>query len=167
MWFVFRHMGSRFCFLFCVIGFAMRGIYVDQLLSFLCAGFKPDKFIIMTNGAHTSIYVLIDVSSFSSPYLHVCSSITNISVAEVRRDALAAVTRIANHVNVPVEIEREKPYRKGVKRLQRSKGDMPVETKNMLERLYEPYNHLLLNLLETNGFDANLTDVRKELFPDK
>ncbi|EGD74796.1 hypothetical protein PTSG_07029 [Salpingoeca rosetta] len=31
-------------------GFAYMGLYADQLFNFLCAGFKPDQFIILTSG---------------------------------------------------------------------------------------------------------------------
>jgi len=131
-----------------IAGIVARGIYVDQLINYLCAGFQPESLLILTQGG--------------LPSLHVRPALTN-GTGELAQDPLATAQRIAAHVGVSGAVEREWPFANDVQRQSRTQGRvMPALVAAMLEELYAPHTHLLMKLLRSNKFNTNVSAIEQE-----
>ncbi|EGD78994.1 hypothetical protein PTSG_01965 [Salpingoeca rosetta] len=116
-------------------GHVHRSIYVDQLINFLCAGFRPDQFIVVTT---------TELKADAEGVLH------RIATALDRPSQLAAQAR--------------KRVLSGIHaNMHRHSHTMPDAMERELQEFFQPYNQRLLDVLDFYGFVFNRTAMIHEL----
>ena len=116
-------------------GHVYRGMYVDQLANYLCAGFEPEQFIVLAASElfHDPEHVLETVAHRMGRELHLSPS-------------------ALEHIH------------SGIKIGARSQGHtMSSQLRRQLHALFEPYSFRLIHLLDAFGFQYNRTAMLSEL----
>lgn len=106
-------------------GVILRGIYVDSIKNFLCAGFKPEQFLIITN---------------KELYDDQMGALKRFSDFMGRELILDDVDRVEHGI---------------VKNKQTHDNAFKPDTLKTLRSFYRPYNEALLDLLLNNPFNIN------------
>eukprot|EP00055_Hartaetosiga_balthica_P003440 m.7777 g.7777 ORF g.7777 m.7777 type:complete len:370 (-) comp2916_c0_seq1:74-1183(-) len=115
-----------------------RGIYVDQLRNYLCAGWKPEQFLIIsTNEMKTNLQGVIN--------------------------RVVKHTGITNRLQgyAGKRIENNKTPHVGSKTA--SKPAMPKDIEHELARFYTPYNEQLIHFLKKHNFNTKVIEMEIEL----
>eukprot|EP00049_Salpingoeca_infusionum_P009921 m.168660 g.168660 ORF g.168660 m.168660 type:complete len:532 (+) comp14481_c0_seq1:198-1793(+) len=108
-------------------GHLFRGLYVDQIKNFLCAGFRPDQFLFIT-----------------ATQLH-----------EDQLSVLRSISAFIGREYKPASAEAEAELKSGITVNHKSRGQPDPEVTQALEQLYAPYNKELVNLLLSNPFHVD------------
>eukprot|EP00049_Salpingoeca_infusionum_P027521 m.32907 g.32907 ORF g.32907 m.32907 type:complete len:404 (-) comp9561_c0_seq3:131-1342(-) len=120
-------------------GVVLRGVYVDQIQNFLCAGFDPSHMFITTTTEmmENGWKVLKRISKFIG--------------VDFELDELGQKRK-----------KDSRDIHRGSKVADKPKPD--PDTQHMLYDFYRPYNEELIHLLKNHPFEVNIEAVEKELF---
>eukprot|EP00045_Choanoeca_perplexa_P013006 m.144903 g.144903 ORF g.144903 m.144903 type:complete len:481 (+) comp16209_c0_seq11:118-1560(+) len=113
-------------------GIVARGLYVDQLLNYLCAGFQPESLLVISQGELAR---------------------DPLAVAQRVADHVGVEQATAQDWPFSHDVQRQS-------RVQGR--PMPHVIAKMLEDLYRPHTRLLMRLLRTNRFSVNVSAIEKE-----
>eukprot|EP00730_Choanoeca_flexa_P012727 TRINITY_DN4562_c0_g1_i1.p1 TRINITY_DN4562_c0_g1~~TRINITY_DN4562_c0_g1_i1.p1 ORF type:complete len:454 (+),score=78.34 TRINITY_DN4562_c0_g1_i1:147-1508(+) len=113
-------------------GLIGRGIYVDQLLNYLCAGFDPKSILVITQGELRADPAM--VTKRIAQHVGVSWEPARLSAFT---DGVHRQSRVKGHT-------------------------MPVPVFELLKEVFSPHTRLLMELLETNAFVANKTALHAE-----
>eukprot|EP00055_Hartaetosiga_balthica_P004937 m.13747 g.13747 ORF g.13747 m.13747 type:complete len:505 (-) comp4192_c0_seq1:61-1575(-) len=120
-------------------GHVMRGIYVDQIVNYLCAGFSPEQFIVVTS------------EELKEQHLQVMDR----AMAALGRE----VDVIPGHEKV---MERVRHLNR---RAMGRYGSDAIQDK--LDEFFRPFNAQLIQLLMSQKFNVNMEYIVKEFGPHK
>ena len=116
-------------------GHAHRGMYVDQLANYLCAGFDPEQFLIYTS----------------------------LELHDNPQGVLQSISKRMGH-ELEVHEAHQPLLERGVRLNSRSKGrQVPDRLRRQLHALFEPFSFRLIHFLDAFGFQYNRTAMLSEL----
>lgn len=118
-------------------GVVMRGIYVDQIQNFLCAGFRPEQMMVLLS-----------------------SELFNDSM-----ESLGRISRFVGRKPEFIDEQQRSSAEKGVHANHRARGKMLAKTQALLQRFYAPYNRRLVELLRSQAFVVRRDRMLESEFP--